>query len=338
MNRMKTRKASRSKLELTILKQGSPSKNVLSSSFFTMKGAYRPVEEYQRNVIRFLRQKQGLKGFETRIYTDDTGKDFILNATKHDPTVTVIHFQDARFRDGRGHVGTFATLMRFLPLFEPGLDIVWISDIDIPDSYLNPSLLTSMKSRHAKFSYMSFTCYDKKVYGRSYTILAGTMISFHTFPKELFTRFLTSLHKPPKTLQLFIDQLNKTNQERGKPYSRLPYGIDEVFTNTSLYNYLVRYSIPVFIRKDYEYARTYLYGIRTKEDNLAFEAYYRHPTQQTFERVKRIFKEKLPMIVHSHPCIQDTLHHLHSFKSSFVKFLLKTGKELDENIYDHVGR
>ena len=296
------------------------------------------MEQYQRNVIRFLRQKQGLKGFETRIYTDDTGKEFILNATKDDPTVTVIHFHDARFYDGGGHIGTFATLVRFLPLFEPGLETVWVSDIDIPDSYLNPSLLSSMKTRHARFSYMSFTCYDKKVYGQSYTILAGTMISFHTFPKSLFTRFLSLLHKPTKSLQSMIAQLNKINQERGKPPSTIPYGTDEIFTNGPLYNYLIKESIPCLIRKDYEYARTYLYGIRTKQDDQLFEAYYRHPTQQTFERVKHIFQKKLPMIVDTYPCIQDTLNHLPSFKTSFVKFLLKTGKELNENIYDHVGR
>jgi hypothetical protein len=185
---------------------------------------------------------------------------------------------------------------------------------------------------------MSYVCYDKKVYGRAYTILAGTMISFHTFPKQLFTKFLTLLQHPTKPLQHMIDQLNKVNTERGKPPSTIPYGTDEIFTNGPLYNYLIKESIPCLIRKDYEYAGTYLYGIRTKEDNMAFKAYYHHPTQQTFERVKRIFQKKLPMIIDTHPCIQDTLNHLSSFKTSFVKFLLKTGKELNENIYDHVGR
>jgi hypothetical protein len=324
---MKTRKASRNYLELTVLKQGTPSKHVLSASFFTMKDAYRKVEQYERNLVKFLKIKNSLKGFETRIYTDDSGKESVLNATKDDPNVTVIHFHDRRFYDGVGHIGTFGTLMRFLPLFEPGLETVWVSDIDIPDSYLNPSLITSMKARKVEFSYMNFVCYDKKVYGRAYTILAGTMISFYTFPKQLFTRFLSLLQDPTNALQHMLDQLNAA--ARGKPSSKIPYGTDEVFTNTFLYNYLIKQSIPCLIRKDYEYARTSLHGIRTKQDDELFEAYYRHPTQHNFEQVKRIFKEKLPLIKNPPICIQDMLRRMDTFKTSFVKMFVKTGKELD---------
>ena len=44
---MKTRKAPRSELEITILKQADkPSKKVLSVSFFTMEDAYKKVEKY----------------------------------------------------------------------------------------------------------------------------------------------------------------------------------------------------------------------------------------------------------------------------------------------------
>jgi len=324
---MKTRKAPRSNLDITILKQGTPSKKVLSVSFFTMADAYRPLRQYQYNVIRFLKQKNSLKGFETRIYTDDSGKEIVLNAVKEDPTVTVIHFHDHRFHDDIGHIGTFGTLIRFLPLFEPGLETVWVSDIDIPDSYLNPSLITTMKARKADFSYMNFVCYDKKVYGRAYTILAGTMISFHTFPKQLFTKFLTLLQHPTKAFQQMLDQLNAA--ARGKPSSKIPYGTDEIFTNGPLYNYLIKESIPCLIRKDYEYARTYLHGIRTKQDDQLFEAYYRHPTQHNFEQVKRIFKQKLPLLPEPHACIQEMLRRMDSFKTSFIKTFVKTGKELD---------
>jgi hypothetical protein len=324
---MKTRKNRSSGVELTVLKQGTPSTHVLSVSFFTMKDAYRNVGKYETYLQKFLRQKNQLKGFETRIYTDDSAKEIILKVVKEDPTVTVIHYNVPPFREEVGHIGTFGTIMRFLPLFEPGLETVWVSDIDIPDSYLSPSLLSSMKARNAKFSYMSFVCYDKKVYGRAYTILAGTMISLYTFPKQLFTKFLTLLQRPTKAFQHMLDELN--GAARGKPSSKIPYGTDEIFTNTSLYNYLIKESIPCLIRKDYEYARTALYGIRTKKDDEVFEAYYRHPTQKIFEQLKRIFKEKLPLITTKSSCIQDMIHRMDSFKTSFIKTFVKTGKELD---------
>jgi hypothetical protein len=110
-----------------------------------MADAYRKVEKYQHYLQKFLQQKQVLKGFETRIYTDDSGKEFALKVTKNDPTVSVYHFNYSPLREKIGHIGTFGTLIRFLPLFESGLETVWVSDIDIPDSYLDPS---SFDSRH----------------------------------------------------------------------------------------------------------------------------------------------------------------------------------------------
>ena len=326
---MKTRKAPRSNLDITILKQGTPSKHVLSTSFFTMEDAYKKVEKYQHHLQKFLQQKKVLKGFETRIYTDDSGKEFALKAAKNDPTVSVYHFNYSPLREKIGHIGTFGTLVRFLPLFEPGLDIVWVSDIDITDSYLNPSLLTSMKVQHATFSYMNYACYDTRIYGRSYTILAGTMISFHTFPKQLFTKFINQLVHPTKLLQEKIDILNEAMIKRKKTYSKIPYGIDEVFLNTIVYNYLIKESISCLIRKDYEFAKTLLYDVRTKEDDNAIYMYYKHPTQQLFEKVKSMFKKKLPLVVNRHPCLQEFLSKIDSFKTSFIKTFVKTGKELD---------
>ena len=135
----KTRKTKRNNLEITILKQGTPSKKVLSVSFFTMKDAYRPKEYYEKNLQQFLSYKKILKGFETRIYTDDSGKDYALKATKNDPTVSIYHFNYPPLREEVGHIGTFGTFVRFLPLFESGLEVVWISDIDIFNSYLDSS-------------------------------------------------------------------------------------------------------------------------------------------------------------------------------------------------------
>jgi len=327
---MKTRKAPRSNLDITILKQADKqSKKVLSVSFFTMEDAYRIVEKYQHYLQKFLQQKKVLKGFETRIYTDDSGKEFALKAAKNDPTVSVYHFNYSPLREEVGHIGIFGMFPRFLPLFEPGLDIVWVSDIDITDSYLNPSLLTSMKVQHTTFSYMNYACYDTRIYARSYTILAGTIISMHTFPKHLFTKFINQLHHPTKSLQEIINVLNERLKKKGNPSSKIPYGIDEAFLNTIVYNYLIKESISCLIRKDYEFAKTLLYDVRTKEDDDAIYMYYKHPTQQLFEKVKSMFKKKLPLVINRHPCLQEFLSKMDSFKTSFVKTFVKTGKELD---------
>jgi hypothetical protein len=244
---MKTRKSPRNRLEITIIKKGIRSKKVISCCFFTMTDAYRDVEKYKKNFMKFLYQKHVLKGFETRVYTDNSGKDFILKVTKQDPMVTVYHFNYAPLREKIGHIGTLGTMIRFLPLFEPGLEVVWISDIDIPDSYLDLSYLTV----HDDFIFRSFPDYKIGLYNRPYSILAGTIISYVTFPNYLLYTFLQDLTKPEGKLKQYIEDQNKHNQDssRPKPYSTVPYGIDEYFMNTIIYNYIVQSLFKIYIEK-----------------------------------------------------------------------------------------
>jgi len=330
---MKTRKSPRNNLEITVLKQGTPSKKVLSCSFFTSKDAYRYVGGYQKNLERFLYQKNRLKGFETRIYTDDSGQEFALKAAEKDSTVSVYHYNFPPLQEiGSRHTGTFGTLMRFLPLFEPGLETVWVSDIDVNNDYLDSSLPSKAKAAGATFCYRTFVCYDViPIYARPYTILAGTMISFQTFPKQLFTRFLNQLVTPTKVLEAKIAVLNKELEKRDKPASKVPYGIDEVFTNTLLYDYLIKHSIRCYIVKDYMKAATLLFDNKflTKEEDTVQFNYSKYLQPPLFHKVKQIFRKKLHLLFDKYPCLQDMSDKLDSFKTSFVKSLLKTGPELE---------
>ena len=336
---MKTRRSPRSPLEITVLKQGTPSKKVLSASFFTMKGAYRDVSTYETSLKKFLKQKDQLEGFEIRIYTDDSGKDIVLKAVKEDPDVTILHFnyQPLREKGSNGHIGTFGTLVRFLPLFEPGLEVVWVTDIDVPDSYLNPSVLTKMKETKTEFSFRTYACYQKRVYARKYTILAGTMISFITFPKQLLNHYIHSLIYPSKSLQIILSKLNianLSNKNRKLSYSKIPFGVDEVFTNTTFYNYLVRHEIPCYIIKDYIILMPkYLAGFITeKETRLVTEYVHQKKDKETFDKIKAFCKEKLPLVLSKYPCVKEFLDRQHefTFETSFFRILLKKGNELNK--------
>lgn len=336
---MKTRRSPRFPLEITVLKQGTPSKKVLSASFFTMKGAYRDISTYQASLKNFLKQKEQLKGFEIRIYTDDSGKEFILKAVKEDPAITILHynFKPLREKGSNGHIGTFGTLMRFLPLFEPGLEVVWITDIDEPDSYLDPSVLTKMKEAKTEFSFRTFTCYQNKVYARKYTILAGTMISFLTFPKVLLNNYIHSLVFPPKYLQIILSKLNianLSNKNRTISYSKIPFGADEVFTNTTFYDYLIRHTIPCYIIKDYiNLMPKYLAGFITdKEKQLVSNYINKKKDKETFDKIKAFCKEKLPLVVSQYPCVRDFIDHQDefTFETSFFRIFIKKGNELNK--------
>ena len=319
---MKTRKSPRTgELVIRCLKHGIPSKRVLSCSYFTMEDAYRDIEKYKRYFMKFLSQKNALKGFETRVYTDDSGKDFILKVTRHEPTVSVYHYNYAPLREKVGHIGTLGTLIRFLPFFEPGLDIVWVSDIDIPNYYLNPALLKTS----ADFIYRTYPAYKTSLYGKPYTIVANAMISFKQFPKELFHTYLHNLIHPTDSLATYIDKQNKDNELAKKPYSRIPYGIDEYFMNQILYDYIVKNIFQCYIIKDYWYVFIYLrYNklITDEEDALVY-SYSIFPNPQTFEKLKKLYLEKISLVESKYPGCTTTL------TDSFVKTFSKKGEELN---------
>lgn len=279
-----------SQIDVIIKKQGRTSNKVLSCSFFTMQDAYRDFEKYQRHLIKFLKQtKNILKDFEIRIYTDDSAIDFCLEAAQSYDDVSVYEFECSLFKDKIGHIGTFGTLVRFLPLFEPNHELVFISDIDIPEYYL---LIPNFKE---DIFYKTMLCYERKVYGREYTILAGTFVSKIQFPKQLLTRFLN------KDLSDWIKALNNANKY--KPPSKFPYGMDEVFMNTLLYNYIQHKHFKCRIQMLLSMNIITRYTSITKEeDNIIMKNYY-NPNPQNEKALLEVYNKYADLLRDKHSCL-----------------------------------
>jgi hypothetical protein len=317
-----------SQIELRVLKQGLETPNVISASFFTMKDAYRKFEQYTANLKNFCRLS-AIPGFCTRIYTDDSGHDVALEVASKYPHVSVIHFNCSEFREELGHVGTFGTVVRFLPLFEADLDLVWVSDIDVPADYLNPQKIKNAEKAEAQVSFQTFPCYENKPYGRKYTILAGTFISKLKFPKQLLTRFLNKL--VDGKLNDVVERLNEANYIKNKPSSKFPYGTDEIFMNTVIYDSLVRHNIRCLIPKDYSRAGVYLRhsNLISEKDNDLFAKYYRTAKPEYVPKLKSILRSKLPELIDKYPCLQEVLDVLPQLRTSLFKSYVVKGKELD---------
>jgi hypothetical protein len=309
-----------SQIEIRILKQGLETTKVISCSFFTMRDAYRDVEKYETYLKNFCSMTR-VPGFCVRIYTDDSGKDTTLAIANKHQHVSVYHFNCPDFREEVGHVGTFGTLVRFLPLFEKDLEIVWVSDIDVPSSWFS-----SVPKQD--FNYKTNICYDRKVYGRKYTILAGTMISRVQFPKQLLTKFLNNLaHDKYGDM---IEKLNEANTR--KPPSKIPYGIDELFTNTAIYNYLIRHNVSVSVEYSYitGFERFLTFSGKLTSDEIStLKTYYKYNIPGLFGKVKKIFQKHLEWAVSERPCFKDILTLFPTFKTSFVKIYVLEGKELE---------
>lgn len=275
-----------SQVEINVLKQAEPSRKVISACFFTMEDAYRPVAFYEKRLDRFLKMARNKTGFEIRIYTDDSGKNIVMKQ----PDISVYHFNYQPLRESIGHIGTFGTLMRFLPMFED-LDTVWISDIDIPELVM-PKFTTPI-------FYNELSCYEMKVYGRNHTIVADRIITHQMFPMSILTRFINKLTAE----EVDIDGLNLQNKY--KPKSKVPYGIDELFLNTSVYDYLKRHEISVTTSKSY-LLNTGFYrkaGFTNSELLFAYE-YYSKPNPADFGKIKELYKRKIAPLIERYSCLQ----------------------------------
>ena len=308
-----------SQIEIQILKQGTELKKVISVSFFTMKDAYRPVNKYRNSLINFLNHVSRKRPeFSVRVYTDDSAKDECIRIAKEFPKVSVYHFNLPALREEVGHIGTFGTFARFLPLFEKELDIVWVSDIDIPEHWLD-------KVPASEFNYKTNICYDRKVYAQKYTILAGTTVSRITFPKQVLTRFINRLIKGD-----FAEIVSKLNDGK-RPDSKVPYGIDEVFMNMSIYNYLVTHDIKVQVTKNFLqgldtfiiYSKRLTWG---EED--ALRLYYTFQRESNFDKVKKIVEKHIDWAVSQRACFGETSELMDTFKTSFEKVYVLKGSEL----------
>jgi hypothetical protein len=319
-----------SQIEIRVLKQGIKSRKVMTCCFFTTSEAYRDFSQYIGNLKRFVKDSDHLTDYEIRIYTDDTGKDYAIDIAAPYPHISVLHYNCPDFRDGRGHIGMFGTLVRFLPMFED-LDIVWCSDIDISKIYLDPKTLTDMNHYKADVYYNTFVCYDKFARGRVNAIVAFKLITKIQFPRALLTRYLNMV-KDGKVSKL-IERMNKDNVElikNQKAESKLPYGIDELFINTYIYNWIVNKNLRVLVDKDYS-SHWLLFRLTAEEKKVAYR-YRLYPSITGFHKLKKIMEDAAPIPeIADANCYKDFRNTLPRLTKSFVIRRLIAGSNLEKD-------
>ena len=323
-----------SQIKIKVLKQGKESDKVLSTSFFTMKSAYRSFDKYIRNLKLMIENSRVLKGFETRIYTDDTGSDIAIQIAEKYPDVSVYHFDCEPFREGEGHVGTFGTLVRFMPMVEKGLRTVWISDVDVnnePHNFSNR--LVEVVSQYDVFS-ENRVCYERKPwnFGKKHPFVAFRMIFNVTFPKRLLTHYITKLIDG--SYKDAIQTVNDFNT-RKPPNEIFPYGMDEYFINSVIYEYVKKHDMKCLFRKKYDLSGWFEHDlpIITKTERDLVVKYETHPaSRETLNKVKQIYKKGIQWFLEKdsvkYGCFREVLDKLDSFKDGLVEWIPVKGKNI----------
>lgn len=324
-----------SQIEITVLKQGRVSDKVLSCAFFRMvSGGYREFGKYETNLKKFLEASRVLTGFEVRIYTDDTAKDFCVSLAEKYMHVSVYHYNCELFKEDDGHTGTFGTIVRFMPLFEKDLKVVWISDIDVKSTFFDLKIISAMKQNKCDVFIDSLVCYNNKPWAAvNYPIVAHRFVSFLTFQKQLLTRFLNKLHDGDYAdLIKLTNEFNLAKKKVTIPNDRFPYGMDEAFINGPIYNSIKRRNANAMIYINYFFIQNYI--VYTLKDQIPqsviddMARYYKYPDPNLFPKMKRIYLKYVPMILDAYPCMQEFLDILPAMKNTFIKVSVIPTSEL----------
>jgi hypothetical protein len=292
-----------SQLHVEVYKQGTPSPFVCSVSYFESDPATPRYRHYLRS---FLRDSRALVGAEVRVYTDQSGLAVASEEAEPYPHVTILTFDCPPFREGVGHAGTFGTIVRFLPLFEPH-SLVWISDLDVPTRMITMDVVRAMGRADVWID--TIVCYDTKPQsmGRPYPIVAWRFLCRPVLPKQLLTRFLHRVEAGHPMRDALVEWYTP-RQRNVDP--RFPYGMDEVWLNETVYAALQRRSCVAKVHTMYDVG-SFLRG-RPAEERQLFRAFFHAPTEARFRRVKEILREVLPTLAAERPCLQTVLDRLDS--------------------------
>jgi len=249
-------------INITILKSATAKRNVLISiCIFKMDNPYSHFIKYEINLLKFLRNIPIFAN--VRVYVDDT-TEYLANTKEAKLScIEFYKYEYAPLKKNVGHWGTFGTIMRFLPVFywPSGYKYVWVSDIDINVNIgLSYSYIEEMAK--ANISYVSLMGYNKPwTDGIKFPIINYRFITKIEIDKSVLLTFLDSLIDG--NLQSEVEKIINYNNEKSKSgftyrkfdiniKEKFPYGVDELFTNQFLLQYLktTNLTVSVFVLMD----------------------------------------------------------------------------------------
>lgn len=248
-------------MEIEKIHSGSFNSNkVISVSLFRMlKGKFNSMK-YYINLIKFVKMiNKYLPDFKIILYidlsvtTNHDGTKYkfgmnMLQEFKNNNKLDILLFNDERFKINKYyHDGTYGSLVRLLPFFENKYKIVWHSDIDLREDTLKDLIKQYKKfiKTDAKVLVINKDCYpklwiDKK---NKFSIINYCIISKVSFDNSLKT-FLSDIEKNKNSK--IIKNISKGRRTLIKE-TRMPYGIDELFTNKYFYKFIMKNKIKTMV-------------------------------------------------------------------------------------------
>lgn len=225
---------------------------LLSTSFFYLENSYKSYHRYINGIRKIIEFINKYDKFALRIYYDksinehDKFKEFV-DEIKNNKSLSVgkvqlVEYSCLKFIKGSFHLGTFGTLMRFLPFFENShYKVIYILDIDDLGYEYIAKFIYKLEQTDKYLMFYDIENYGKRYEDKlnnkyGYCVLANVYLQNYRYDIKLMTDFLDSLSS--NKLYKMLEEINT----KLFSYKKLPqdilktYGIDEYFLNIYLFN------------------------------------------------------------------------------------------------------
>ncbi len=232
-------------------------KLVISTSLFFMEKGYRKFYKYMNGLIEWEKNiKEYLSSYEVKVivYYDDSIK---LNKELYSefkektrtPLFELRYFNYPEFKSKvhKGHLSTFGTLIRFLPLFEDNDSIVLIRDLDIkfqPNNNYQKLYDFLENDKYKMLFYKNYLTYEpshikvlpSNKYNEKFMANGIFKIKWNI---KLFNQFLNDIKNPLSEPYKILEKVIATDKRKTLEQN-IVYGIDEIFLNYVLLNNITK--------------------------------------------------------------------------------------------------
>lgn len=316
-------------------------KYLLSTSFFYLEKSYKSSQRYIDGIEKIIEFVEQNKYYVLRIYYDqsifsNSKYAELFDKIKTNELVELYEYSCSKFILSKPfHIGTFGTLLRFLPLFEKSqFEIIYILDIDDANYGYIKLYVDSLANSDKKFYFYNLEDYGKKYNGQfnnkfGDAVIANIYVKNYRFDIKIFTNFLDWITKSNK-LFIQIENLNKnTFAFKNSPKDIVrTYGLDEYFLNINLINTLNKKDIgwikenlyfDYFINKLLISQNTLLFDMIIKKYyseiiNLLDKNFLKKNPNYTGEELKKVFYDVIQIDSTNYEELRN------NFLSNYFKF------------------
>jgi hypothetical protein len=328
-------------------------KYLLSTSFFYLEKCYKSSQRYINGILKILEFIEKNKFYVLRIYYDESifknnkYKELFYKIKKN-KSVELYEYSCSQFILSKPfHIGTFGTLLRFLPLFEESdYKVIYVLDIDDASyGYIN-LYMDSLVNSDKKFYFNHIENYGIK-YNRQFdnkfgdTVIANIFVKNYRFDIKIFTNFLDYITKSNKLFKQ-IENLNKNSHilKKSSINIQCTYGLDEYFLNINLINTLDNKDIGWIKENLYfnYFIDKLMYPIDNNLSEIICKEYYlelisllddniNKYTKYTSSELKKIFNDVIKIDLRNYKELRK------NFLSNYFKFCIQY-KKITLEYYD----